>query len=89
MKLLTNTRGAGIVQSTIALPQSLDLKVISGGVEEEKTLESLEKMACNEAQCYELSRPQSLAKLKDWRCSSGEISKPGAGSAAGEVVGIC
>jgi len=46
-----------IIRATIALAQSLNLRVVGEGVETEEQLDFLQSQRCNEAQGYFLSRP--------------------------------
>lgn len=62
----TNTQDSAIVRSTIALAHSLDLRVIAEGVEDKQTLKLLRNMDCDQAQGYEICRPQPMKKLIEW-----------------------
>lgn len=64
--MANNIQDRAIVQSTIVLAHSLDLKVIAEGVENDETLALLKQMNCNFAQGYGICRPKPLAELIDW-----------------------
>ena len=49
--------GLEIVNTILALANSLDMEVVAEGVETEQQLELLRKMRCSYAQGYHLSRP--------------------------------
>jgi EAL domain-containing protein (putative c-di-GMP-specific phosphodiesterase class I) len=66
MDMIENSQDSTIVQSTIALAHSLDLKVIAEGVENDEILQSLTRMNCDLAQGFGICRPQPLDKLIDW-----------------------
>jgi len=52
-----------MVQSTIGLAHSLDLKVVAEGVEQREILDLLIEMSCDIAQGYAIGRPMSLDSL--------------------------
>jgi len=55
-----------IVESTINLAHNLGLKVVAEGVETKGVLELLDRLGCDEAQGYYISRPHPEDKLKGW-----------------------
>ena len=55
-----------IVASTIALAQSLDLKVIAEGVEDDRIMKLLNELNCDYAQGYGISRPLTSDNLLQW-----------------------
>jgi len=66
MEMTKNSQDKAIIQSTIALAHSLNLKVIAEGVENNETLQLLENIECDIAQGYGICRPQPIEKLIEW-----------------------
>lgn len=66
MNMRKNTQDSAIVRSTIALAHSLDVKVIAEGVEDDETLDLLNKMECDFAQGYGICRPVPKDQLINW-----------------------
>jgi len=65
--MLTNEQDKIIVRSTIGLAHNLNLKVIAEGVEDQKTMFSLENMACDMIQGYHISKPMAWHDIKKLR----------------------
>ncbi len=63
MNLATSRSDAAIIESTIALAHSLNLKVIAEGVETEQQLAFLRSRGCDEAQGFLLSRPLPVEEI--------------------------
>lgn len=63
---MTEPDNAVIVRSTVDLGSNLDLRVVAEGVETEETWTSLQKLGCDLAQGYYVSRPCSGDKLSAW-----------------------
>lgn len=61
--MLDNRSDRLMVQSTIALAQSLGLRVVAEGVEERGILDALVEMKCDIAQGFTVGRPMSLDGL--------------------------
>jgi EAL domain-containing protein (putative c-di-GMP-specific phosphodiesterase class I) len=61
--LSSDPRTAAIVESTIQLAHSLDLKLVAEGIETAETLALLTKMGCDVGQGYHLGRPVPAADL--------------------------
>jgi diguanylate cyclase (GGDEF)-like protein len=59
-----------IVDSTIRLAHSLNLKVVAEGVENEALIERLTAMGCDDAQGYHIGRPMPLAQIDAWFLAS-------------------
>jgi EAL domain-containing protein (putative c-di-GMP-specific phosphodiesterase class I) len=59
-----------IVQSTIQLAHSLNLKVVAEGVEDADLIERLSAMGCDEAQGYHIGRPMPLLQINGWIAES-------------------
>jgi diguanylate cyclase (GGDEF)-like protein/PAS domain S-box-containing protein len=61
-----NSTAARIVKTVVDLGQALGMKVTAEGVENERQLELLTKMGCDEMQGYLLSRPLGIDALQAW-----------------------
>ncbi|MBI3753762.1 MAG: EAL domain-containing protein [Deltaproteobacteria bacterium] len=57
---------ANIVNSTIGLAHSMNLKVIAEGVENKEVYDNLSELGCNEAQGYYISKPMPAEQFTDW-----------------------
>ena len=55
-----------IVESTVKLAQGMGLEVIAEGVEDEQTLELLNRYGCGQAQGYLIARPLPALGLMSW-----------------------
>ncbi len=55
-----------IVDSTIRLAHSLNLKVVAEGVENEALVQRLTAMGCDDAQGYHIGRPMPVAQIGKW-----------------------
>lgn len=55
-----------IVDSTIRLAHSLNLKVVAEGVENEALVQRLTDMGCDDAQGYHIGRPMPVAQIASW-----------------------
>ena len=66
MDMISNEQGAKIVETIISLSKDLRLTVIAEGVEDQKTLDILRKMNCNQAQGYYICRPNTWDKIDHW-----------------------
>ncbi|GAB4083012.1 bifunctional diguanylate cyclase/phosphodiesterase [Modestobacter muralis] len=64
--LLTDSRAAAIVASTIRLAHQLGLRVVAEGVEDPATLLHLRALDCDESQGYLHSPPLPAAELEQW-----------------------
>ena len=64
--MLHNEDNAVIVRSTIEMIHNIGRKVVAEGVEDEATLELLEKLGCDCLQGFHISHPLSSQELKDW-----------------------
>ena len=62
-EMLVDPTVAAIVRSVIALGHSLDFRVIAEGVETEAQLAYLQRLQCDEAQGFHLSRPLAPEKF--------------------------
>ena len=64
--IVTSSGHASIVDATIALAHSLDLRVVAEGVEDEEQLEVLRAQGCEAAQGFLFSRPLPLEEFIEW-----------------------
>lgn len=55
-----------IVATAVQLAQSLGLRVVAEGVEDQRTLDALEALGCEVAQGYYISRPLSAVEFAGW-----------------------
>ena len=55
-----------IVRSTSELAHSLGMCVVAEGVENQKTLDALTSMGCDQAQGYHIARPMPARELVRW-----------------------
>ena len=58
--------GREIIEMIIQLGNTLDLRVIAGGVEQENELDLLTKLNCDEIQGFLYARPMDTNELYDW-----------------------
>jgi diguanylate cyclase (GGDEF)-like protein len=66
MSMSANESDAAIVKSIIDLAHNLDLKVVAEGVEDRGSWQRLERMGCDIAQGYYLSRPIPPEQFDEW-----------------------
>ncbi|WP_440054973.1 EAL domain-containing protein [Pseudoalteromonas sp. T1lg65] len=66
MKLSQSEKDQHIVNSTITLGHQLGFNVVAEGVEDLASLQLLEKMQCDYAQGYYLSKPLKAADFDNW-----------------------
>jgi diguanylate cyclase (GGDEF)-like protein len=69
--LLTDSRAAAIISSTIGLAHQLGLRVVAEGVEDDATLSDLRLLGCDESQGYLHARPLPAAALEEWLAGQG------------------
>ncbi len=70
MSMETDPSDAMIVRSTIDLAHNMGLKVVAEGVENAAIFALLQKLGCDMAQGYALSRPVPAAALLEWMKTS-------------------
>jgi diguanylate cyclase (GGDEF)-like protein/PAS domain S-box-containing protein len=75
--MLTDEQDAVIVQSTLGLAHSFGLQVVAEGVEDEKTLEALRKLNCEQAQGFYISRPVPADEFEIWYRQEGNPAEDG------------
>lgn len=68
--MLNDRQDELIVESTIHLAHSLNLKVVAEGVEDSALIERLSAMGCDEAQGYHIGRPMALTQVNEWMAES-------------------
>jgi len=68
--MLSNSKHAVIVRSTIDLGHNLGRSVTAEGVEDEATLEKLRELGCDKAQGYYMSRPLPASELVEWMAAN-------------------
>jgi len=64
--MLTDEGNATIVEASINLAHSLNLRVVAEGIEDEATLARLAAMGCDYAQGFCISQPLPLPELLEW-----------------------
>ena len=64
--MLVSAPDRTIVSSTIGLAKNFGTKVIAEGVEDQETLDALERLDCDEAQGYYIARPMPLDAFELW-----------------------
>ena len=65
-QMVSNTRDAVIVRSTVDLGRNLGLRVVAEGVEDSLTLQQLDVLGCDAIQGYYISRPMPSHDLIPW-----------------------
>jgi diguanylate cyclase (GGDEF)-like protein len=82
--LQSNRDNTAIVNATIQLAHNLGLKVVAEGVEDQKTFDHLEILACDIQQGFWISKPLDAEALEEWLDQSEAKIMPGfASSVAG------
>lgn len=66
MGMLDNYQGSKIVETIISLANTLELQVVAEGVEDQKTLDKLREMNCDQAQGYHICRPNTWENIEHW-----------------------
>lgn len=74
MDMKAEQRDLSIVEATINLAHSLDLRVVAEGVEDARTLQLLKEMGCDYAQGYFIARPMPVDDCLQWIAKS--LSSP-------------
>jgi len=64
--MVDDARAAALVEATIALAHSLDLRMVAEGVETDIAYTELSRLGCDQAQGYFMSRPVPAAELDTW-----------------------
>ena len=61
-----SSESKAIVDTCILLGHNLNMTVIAEGVEDQKTLDLLQKMGCDNAQGYVIAKPLPIAQFEKW-----------------------
>jgi len=64
--MVKNAESKAIVDTCILLGHNLNMEVIAEGVEDQETLNLLQKMGCDNAQGYVISKPLPIAQFEKW-----------------------
>ena len=64
--MASDPRDRALVQATIDLGHTLGLRVVAEGVEDAASLELLQRMGCDDAQGYYISRPATADAIRHW-----------------------
>jgi EAL domain-containing protein (putative c-di-GMP-specific phosphodiesterase class I) len=64
--IVTDSRNAIMVRSTVELAHQLGTKVVAEGIEDEACLQLLAEMGCDTAQGYHIGRPMAAASLAEF-----------------------
>lgn len=64
--MVRDENAAVIVRSAFSLGESLGLRVVAEGVEDEETLKILRQLGCHEIQGHHVGRPMTADELRDW-----------------------
>jgi len=64
--ILTDPDDAAIVEAVIKMGQTLGIRVVAEGVENEQQLDFLRYRGCEEMQGYFLGRPMPAGMLQEW-----------------------
>jgi hemerythrin-like metal-binding protein/PAS domain S-box-containing protein len=66
MRMENDDEARAIVESTIALGQNLNMKIVAEGVETDTIYRSLKEMNCDIAQGYYIARPMPIEDVLPW-----------------------
>jgi EAL domain-containing protein (putative c-di-GMP-specific phosphodiesterase class I) len=66
ISMLDDKKNEAIVDSTITLAHSMNLKLVAEGVEDEATLRELSNLGCVQAQGYFMSKPITATEFLSW-----------------------
>ena len=64
--MVDDARAAALVEATISLAHSLNLRMVAEGVENHIAYTELARLGCDQAQGYHMSRPLPAAELDHW-----------------------
>jgi EAL domain-containing protein (putative c-di-GMP-specific phosphodiesterase class I) len=71
---------AVVVRSALSLGDSLGLRVVAEGVEDQQTLAALSELGCAQVQGYFVGPPMTAARFEQWLCALPQIQTDGAAS---------
>jgi EAL domain-containing protein (putative c-di-GMP-specific phosphodiesterase class I)/CHASE2 domain-containing sensor protein len=80
--VVTDSRNAIMVRSTIALAHELGMKTVAEGIEDSACLHLLAEMGCDTGQGYHIGKPMSAADLSAYLADRGERPTESAREAA-------
>ena len=75
-EMKTSRDSLAIVKAVLALAQSMELRSVAEGVEDETTLASLTRLGATCAQGYGIGRPMAPDKIADWTRSRQRVEAP-------------
>lgn len=55
-----------IVENTVKLSRALQIQTVAEGIEDQETLNALNRLGCDRAQGYFLAHPMPVAQFRDW-----------------------
>ena len=64
--IVTDSRNAIMVRSTVELAHQLGMKLVAEGIEDEACLQFLAEMGCDTGQGYHIGRPMGAAAIADF-----------------------
>jgi diguanylate cyclase (GGDEF)-like protein len=76
MPMARDTENHNIINLIIQLAHSFNIQVVAEGVEDEKSLQLLEKLGCDYAQGYHILRPVSNDDFVEWLTNSHNSWRP-------------
>jgi diguanylate cyclase (GGDEF)-like protein len=88
LNMARSDRDAAIVSLTADLGRRLGLKVIAEGVEDQRTLDELTRLGCDQAQGYLICRPQPAHDIDSWLQSDRSFFAETGRPTALRVVGL-
>jgi diguanylate cyclase (GGDEF)-like protein len=88
LHMATNDNDDAIVRSTVDLGRSLGLRVVAEGVENEVTVQRLQKYGCHDMQGYFLSRPLPAEAFDAWLRDRAEADAANAAATAQHNVNV-
>jgi len=75
MTSISSAESRAIIKSTVDLSHSLELSVVTEGVEDIETLDFLRDIGCDLAQGYYIARPMAGDAVADWMAERSEYSR--------------
>jgi EAL domain-containing protein (putative c-di-GMP-specific phosphodiesterase class I) len=75
MSATISEESRAIIKSTVDLSHSLDLTVVTEGVEDRETLDFLQEIGCDLAQGYYIARPMPGDAVVEWMLQRRESTR--------------